>query len=87
MSKYNTGPKARELLTFLKKEGALKSFVTQCCDFEKLLHNVENRTDSRINGWNHSVGGFFWVDSNEGRAFWHDLNIRFRAPVEDNDDE
>ena len=87
MSKYNTGPEARKLLTFLKKEGALKSFVTQCCDFEELLHNVENRTDSRINGWNPSVGGFLWADSNEGRAFWNELNIRFRTSVEDNDYE
>ena len=87
MSKYNTGPEARKLLTFLKKEGALKSFVTQCHDFEKLLHNIENGTDRGSNGWNASVGGFLWADSNEGRYFWNELNIRFRAPVEDNDDE
>ena len=87
MSKYNTGPEARKLLTFLKKEGALKSFVTQCHDFEKLLHNVENRTDSRINGWNHSVGGFFWDYSKEGRSFWDELNTRFCTSVEDKDDE
>jgi hypothetical protein len=87
MSKYNKGPAARELLIFLKKEGVLKSFVTQCYDFEKLLHNVENRTDRRSDGWNPSAGGFLWTDSNEGRDFWHELNIRFRTSVEDNDDE
>ena len=87
MSKYNTGPKARELLTFLKKEGALKSFVTQCHDFEKLLHNVENRTDRRSDFWNPSVGGFFWAYSKEGRSFWDELNTRFSTSVEDKDDE
>ena len=87
MSKYNTGPKARELLTFLKKEGVLKSFVTQCHDFEKLLHNIENRTDRRSDFWNPSVGGFLWADSNEGRAFWYQLNTKFRTSVKDNDDE
>jgi hypothetical protein len=87
MSKYNTGPEARKLLTFLKKEGALKSFVTQCRDFEKLLHNVENRTDRRSDGWNPSVGGFIWAESNEGRSFWAGLNTRFRTSVEDTDDE
>ena len=87
MSKYNKGPAARELLIFLKKEGVLKSFFTQCHDFEELLHNIENRTDRRSDGWNPSVGGFLWADSNEGRAFWAGLNARFRTPVEDNDDE
>jgi hypothetical protein len=87
MSKYNKGPAARELLTFLKKEGALKSFVTQCHDFEKLLYYVENRTGRGSNGWNPSAGGFLWADSNEGRAFWNELNARFRASGEDNDDE
>ena len=87
MSKYNTGPEARKLLTFLKKEGVLKSFVTQCHDFEELLHNIENGTDRRAYVWNPSVGGFLWTDSNEGRPFWYKLNTRFRASVEDNDDE
>jgi hypothetical protein len=87
MSKYNKGPAARELLIFLKKEGVLKSFVTQCHDFEELLYNVENRTDRRSDGWNPSVGGFLWAESNEGRAFWAGLNTRFRTSVEDNDDE
>ena len=87
MSKYNTGPEARKLLTFLKKEGVLKSFVTQCHDFEELLHNIENGTDRRAYVWNPSVGGFFWDDSNEGRSFWAELNTRFRSSVEDNDDE
>lgn len=87
MSKYNKGPAARELLIFLKKEDVLKSFVTQCHDFEKLLHTIENRTDRRSDGWNPSAGGFFWADSNETRAFWSELNTRFRSSVEDNDDE
>jgi hypothetical protein len=87
MSKYNKGPETRELLTFLKKEGALKSFVTQCRDFEELLHTIENRTDRRSGTWNPSVGGFIWAESNEGRAFWAGLNTRFHTSVEDNDDE
>ena len=87
MSKYNKGPATRKLLIFLKKEGVLKSFFTQCHDFEELLHNIENRTDRRSDGWNPSVGGFFWAYSNEGRSFWSELNTRFRSSVEDNDDE
>ena len=87
MSKYNKGPAARELLIFLKKEDVLKSFVTQCRDFEKLLHTIESRTDIRSESWNPSVGGFFWPDSNEGRPFWYKLNTRFHTSVEDNDDE
>ena len=87
MSKYNKGPAARELLIFLKKEDVLKSFVTQCRDFEKLLHTIENRTDRLSDGWNPSVGGFIWAESNEGRSFWSGLNRRFRTSVEDKDDE
>lgn len=68
------GPTSRRLFKFLKEEGVLEEFVSNCKNINQFVHNQDGGMPDSV--WNEFSGAFYWHDTDQGTSYWTSIARR-----------